>query len=215
VGMNVKYHSNHEMQDQYIVKNASKNTNRNKVDLVMVEDQVTVDDQVAEDQVMMDDQVAEDQVMVEIQETMDQKKCLMQPVGIVERNVKYHSSQEAISLFTVENVFRIINQNSVVDLVMVEDQVTVEDQVAEDQVTVEDQVAEDQVMVEVQEEAEIEKCLLQPVVTVERNVKYHLGQEKADLFIVTHVSMITKISKDCLEFHLVSSVLSHNIQPDE
>jgi len=204
VGVNVKYHSNHEMQDQYIVKNASKNTNRNKVDLVMVEDQVMVDDQVAEDQVMVDDQVAEDQVMVEIQETMDQKKCLMQPVGIVERNVKYHSSQEAISLFTVENVFRIINQNSVVDLVMVEDQVTVEDQ-----------VAEDQVMVEVQEEAEIEKCLLQPVVTVERNVKYHLGQEKADLFIVTNVSMITKISKDCLEFHLVSSVLSHNIQPDE
>jgi len=98
---------------------------------------------------------------------------------------------------------------------MEEDQVTVEDQVVEDQVTVEDQVVEDQVTVEDQEEAEIEKCLLQPVVIVERNVKYHLGQERIDQFIVTNVSTITEISKDCLEFHLVSSVLSHNIQLGE
>jgi len=187
VERNVKYHSSHETQDQYIVESVSKNTNRNKVDL----DLVVVPDliEMIEDPVMV-----EDQIMVEIQETMDQKKCLMQPVLTVEMTVKYHLDQEAINLCIVENVSRIINQNNVVDQIMVEDQVMVDDQVAEDQVMVDDQVAEDQVMVEVQEEAEIEKCLLQPVVTVERNVKYHSSQEAINLFTVTNVSQITEIS---------------------
>jgi len=79
---------------------------------------------------------------------------------------------------------------------MAEDQVMVDVQVAEDQVMVDVQVAEDQVMEEVEE---TEKCLLRPVVTVEMNVKYHLGQEKIDPYIVTNVSQITKISTDFLE----------------
>jgi len=144
--------------------------------------------------------VAEDQVMEEIQETMDQKKCLMQSVLTVEMTVKYHLDQEVISLFTVENVSRIINQNKVADLDMEEDQVMVEVQVAEDQVMVDVQVAEDQVMEEVEE---TERCLLQPVVTVEMNVKYHLDHERIDLFTVTSVSKIIKISKDCFDFDLV------------
>jgi len=192
VAMNVKYHSNHEMQDLYIVENVSKSTNLNKVaglDLAEVPGLI----EMIEVPVMVDDQVAEDQVMEEIQETMDQKKCLMQPVLTVEMTVKYHLDQEAINLFTVENVSRIINQNNVVGQVMAEDQVMVDVQVAEDQVMVDVQVAEDQVMEEVEE---TEKCLLQPVVTVEMNVKYHLDQERTDLFIVTNVSMITEISNE-------------------
>jgi len=184
VERNVKYHSSHEMQDQYIVRNVSKSTNLNKVadlDLAAVPDLI----EMIEVPVMVDDQVAEDQVMEEIQETMDQKKCLMQSVLTVEMTVKYHLDQEVISLFTVENVSRIINQNKVVSLDM-----------EEDQVMVDVQVAEDQVMEEIEE---IEKCLLQPVVIVEKNVKYHLGQERIDLYIVTNVSLITKISTNSLE----------------
>jgi len=49
------------------------------------------------------------------------------------------------------------------------------------------QVAEDQVMEEVEE---TEKCLLQPVVTVEMTVKYHLGQERTGLFIVPNISYL-------------------------
>ena len=188
--MNVKYHSSHEMQDQYIVENVSKSTNPNKVDLDLAE----VPDLIEMIEVPV---MVEDQGMEEIQETMDQKKCLMQHVLTVEMTVKYHLGQEVISLFTVENVSRIINQNNVASLDMEEDQVMVDVQVAEDQVMVNEQVAEDQVMVEVQEE--IEKCLLQPVVTVEMNVKYHLGQERIDLYIVTNVSKITEISTNSLE----------------
>jgi len=173
VGMNVKYHSNHGMQDQYIVRNVSKSTNLNKVDLDLAEVPDLIE--MIEVPVMVDDQV-----MVEIQETMDQKKCLMQSVLTVEMIVKYHLDQEVISLFTVENVSRIINQNKVVGLDMVDDQVMVDVQMAEDQV--------------MEEVEEIEKCLLQPVVIVEKNVKYHLGQERIDLYIVTNVSLITKIS---------------------
>jgi len=182
VGMNVKYHSSHEMQDQYIVENASKSTNLNKVadlDLAEVPDLI----EMIEVPVMVDVQSME-----EIQETMDQKKCLMQSVLTVEMNVKYHLDQEVINLFTVQNVSRIINQNNVADLDM-----------EEDQVMADVQVVEDRVMVEIQEEAEIERCLLQLVVTVEKNVKYHLDQERIDLCIVTNVSQITKISKYCLE----------------
>jgi len=77
---------------------------------------------------------------------------------------------------------------------------------------VDDQVAEDQVMEEIQETMDQKKCLMQPVLTVEMTVKYHLGQERIDLFTVENVSLITKISKNSLEFHLVSSVLFDNIQ---
>jgi hypothetical protein len=66
-------------------------------------------------------------------------------------------------------------------------------------------MAEDLVMVEmtevpglvvVQEITDQEKCLPQPVVTVEMNVKYHSSQKKIDLFIAKNVSkIINKISK--------------------
>jgi hypothetical protein len=86
---------------------------------------------------------------------------------------------------------------------MVEDQVAamVEDQVAamvEDQVAamVEDQVAamvEDQVAAMVEEMIDQEKCLMQNVLTVEMNVKYHSNQKMTDLFIAENVSKITEI----------------------
>ena len=121
-------------------------------------------------------------------------------------NVKYHSSQKTTDLFIVENVSKSINHKKVVVALdstegraMVEDQVMTEDQVmvvmTEDQVMVEmTEVHPDSV--EVQETRDQEKCLLQPVVTVEMNVKYHSSQKTTDLFIVENVSKITdKISK--------------------
>jgi sulfur transfer complex TusBCD TusB component (DsrH family) len=127
----------------------------------------------------------------------------MQNVLTVEMNVRYHSSQKMTDLFIVENVSKIINQNNVV-AAMVEDLVAamVEDLVAamvEDLVAamVEDLVA---AMVEeieipdlVEETTDQEKCLMQNVLTVEMNVRYHSSQKMTDLFIVENVSKITEI----------------------
>jgi len=115
---------------------------------------------------------------------IDQEKCLPQPVVTVEMNVKYHSSQKTTDLFIAMNVSKITNHNNVVaaldlgeDLGMIE--------MTEVPGLVEDQEATDQ-----------EKCLPQPVVTVEMNVKYHSSQKRIDLFIAMNVSKITnKISK--------------------
>jgi hypothetical protein len=105
-------------------------------------------------------------------------------------NVKFHSNQKTIDLFTVENVSKIINHNNVVvALDMVEDQVLVEDQVMVE-------MTEVLGLVEVQETTDQEKCLQQPAVTVEMNVKFHSNQKRTDLFTAKNVSKITdKISK--------------------
>ena len=72
-------------------------------------------------------------------------------------NAKYHSSQEMIDLFIVENVFKIINQKKVVVVPdLTEDQVVVE--MTEDQVMVE--TIEVPGLVEVQEMTDQEKRLL-------------------------------------------------------
>jgi hypothetical protein len=115
---------------------------------------------------------------------IEKEKCLPQPVVTVEMNVKYHSSQKTIDLYIVENVSKIINpHNVVVALVMAEDLVMVE-------------MTEVPGLVAVQEITDQAKCLPQPVVTVEMNVKYHSSQKKIDLFIAKNVSkIINKISK--------------------
>jgi len=115
---------------------------------------------------------------------IEKEKCLPQPVVTVEMNVKYHSSQKTIDLYIVENVSKIINpHNVVVALDMAEDLVMVE-------------MTEVPGLVEVQEITDQEKCLPQPVVTVEMNVKYHSSQKTIDLFIAKNVSkIINKISK--------------------
>jgi len=115
---------------------------------------------------------------------IEKEKCLPQPVVTVEMNVKYHSSQKMTDLYIVENVSKIINpHNVVVTLDMAEDLVMVE-------------MTEVPGLVEVQEITDQEKCLPQPVVTVEMNVKYHSSQKKIDLFIAKNVSkIINKISK--------------------
>ncbi len=81
-----------------------------------------------------------------------------------------------------------------VEDLVTEDRVMVEDLVIEDRVMAE--MTEDPVMAEGQETIDQEKCLPQPVVTVEMNVKYHSSQKTTDLFIAENVFKITdKVSK--------------------
>ena len=63
------------------------------------------------------------------------------------------------------------------------------DPTVEDQVMVEDQT-EVPDLVGVHETTDQEKCLPQPVVTVEMNVKYHSNQKTTDLYIAENVSKI-------------------------
>jgi len=115
---------------------------------------------------------------------IEKERCLLQPVVTVEMNVKYHSSQKMTDLFIAENVSKIINPKNVAEAL----------DLAEDRVMVE--MTEVQGLVEVQETTDQERCLLQPVVTVEMNVKYHSSQKMTDLFIAENVTKITdKISK--------------------
>jgi len=115
---------------------------------------------------------------------IDQEKCLPQPVVTVEMNVKYHSNQKRTDQFIAMNVSKITNHNNVVVAL----------DLAEDRVMAE--MTEVPGLVEVQEATDQEKCLPQPVVTVEMNVKYHSNQKRTDQFIAMNVSKITnKISK--------------------
>jgi len=57
-------------------------------------------------------------------------------------------------------------------------------------------MVEDPVAAMVEETTDLEKCLMQNVVTVEMIARYHSNQERIDLFIAMNVSEITdKISK--------------------
>lgn len=121
----------------------------------------------------------------------------MQPVATVATNVKYHSSQETTDQFIAENVFKSINHKKVVvALDLAEDRVMAEDQATEDRVTVEVTAEVHPDSAEVHETKDQEKCLRQPAVIVETNVRFHSSQETIDLFIAENVFKITdKISK--------------------
>jgi len=91
----------------------------------------------------------------------------------VEKNVRYHSSQKTPDRFIATNVSKFTNhKNVVMALDLVGDRVMVE-------------------MTEVQEATEQEKCLPRPVVTVEKNVRYHSSQKAIGRFIATNVSKFT------------------------
>jgi predicted RNA-binding protein with PIN domain len=114
-------------------------------------------------------------------------------VVIVEMNVKYHSSQKTTDLFIAKNVSKTTNhKNVVVALDLAEDRV-----MAEDQVMVE--MTEVPGLVEIPEATDQEKCLPQPVVIVEMNVKYHSSQKTTDLFIAKNVSKTTNKIRNCFE----------------
>ena len=102
-------------------------------------------------------------------------------------NVKFHSNQKTIDLYIAENVSKITNQHQEVVVLDLVDPVTAE-VLTVDQVMVEDRT-EVPDLVEV-ETTDQEKCLPQPVVTVEMNVKFHSNQKTTDLYIAENVSKI-------------------------
>jgi len=113
---------------------------------------------------------------------IEKERCLLQHVVTVVMNAKYHSDQKTTDLFIATNVSQIISHKIVEDLDLVEDQVTVE--------------MIEVLGLEVQEMTDPERCLLQHVVTVVMNAKYHSDQKTIDLFIATNVSqIISKIKK--------------------
>jgi hypothetical protein len=109
-------------------------------------------------------------------------------VEIVAMNVKYHLSQEMISQFIVMIVFRIINQNEVIEV----DHALVETTEVDHALVETTEV--DHALVETTDHG---KCTKQLVEIVAMNVKYHSNQKITDQFIVQTVSKtIKKISKD-------------------
>ena len=93
---------------------------------------------------------------------IEKEKCLLQHVVTVEMNAKYHSNLKKTDLSTVENASKITDHKKLhLD------------------------------STEVQEVTDQEKCLLQHVVTVEMNAKYHSNLKKTDLSTVENASKIT------------------------
>ena len=106
-------------------------------------------------------------------------------MATVATSVKYHSSQEEISLFIVTNAFRSTNHKAeAADLAEVIEVVT------------------EAGSTEVQETTDHEKCTRQHVATVATNVKYHSSQKRTDLFIARTVSKTIKEVKTRLYFHV-------------
>jgi hypothetical protein len=97
-------------------------------------------------------------------------------VVTVEKNAKYHSNQEVTNPYIVTNVFQTTSHKTVEALDLVEDLVMVE------------------VLGLVEAQEEKEKCILQLVVTVATNVKYHSNQKRTDPYIVTNVFRITNLN---------------------
>ena len=108
----------------------------------------------------------------------------MQLVETVASNVKFHSSQDRTNQSTAMNVFQTINQH-------LEEVQVAEDLAAEEALAVEVAQAEEEALTE-----DHEKCTRLLVETVERNVKFHLSQNKTSQSIATNVfKVIEEIKK--------------------
>ena len=96
--MNVRFHSNLKMTDQFIAENASRITNHNNE----VEALDSAEVQVMEETIGVQD--------LEVQEEIDLEKCLLQPVETVVMNVRFHSNLKMTDQFIAENASRITNK---------------------------------------------------------------------------------------------------------
>jgi hypothetical protein len=100
VETNVKYHSNRERINQFIVENVFKSTNHKNV--VVLDTVEVVLDTV---EVVLD--TVEVLGLVEVQGIIDVEKCSKQLAVTVETNVKYHSSQKRTDQFIAKTVFKL------------------------------------------------------------------------------------------------------------
>ena len=88
VANNAKFHSSQDRTNQFTVVNAFKSINHKTEE----------------------EDLAEEALAEEVDLTEDHEKCTRQLVGIVVRNVKFHSSQKETSQSTAVNVFKVIKE---------------------------------------------------------------------------------------------------------
>ena len=100
VANNAKFHSSQDKTNQSTVVTVSRNINHKTEEVQDLGEEA----QVAEDL------VAEEALADEVDLTEDHEKCTRQLVGIVVRNVKFHSSQKETSQSTAVNVFKVIKE---------------------------------------------------------------------------------------------------------
>ena len=102
VANNAKSHLSQDRTNQFTVVTVSRNINHR-----IEEEDLAEEDQVVE---VAEDLVAEEALAEEVDLTEDHEKCTRRLVGIVVRNVKFHSSQKETSQSIVANVFKVIKE---------------------------------------------------------------------------------------------------------
>ena len=96
---NAKFHSSQDRTNQYTVVTVSRNINHK-----------TEEEDLAEEAQVAEDLAAEEALAEEVDLTEDHEKCTRQLVGIVVRNVKFHSSQKETNQSTAVSVFKVIKE---------------------------------------------------------------------------------------------------------
>ena len=99
---NAKFHSSQEETNQSIVANVFRSINHKTEAEDLAEEAQVVE--------VAEDLAAEEALAEEVDLTEDHEKCTRQLVGIVVRNVKFHSSQKETSQSIVANVFKVIKE---------------------------------------------------------------------------------------------------------
>ena len=102
VANNAKFHSSQDRINQYTVVTVSRNINHKTEEVDLAEEA-----QVAE---VAEDSAAEEALAEEVDSTEDHEKCTRRLVGIVVRNVKFHSSQKETNQSTAVSVFKVIKE---------------------------------------------------------------------------------------------------------
>ena len=102
VANNAKSHLSHDRISQFTVVTVSRNINHKTEEVDLAEEA-----QVAE---VAEDLAAEVALAEEVDLTEDHEKCTRQLVGIVVRNVKFHSSQKETSQSIAANAFKVIKE---------------------------------------------------------------------------------------------------------
>ena len=101
---NAKFHSSQGKINQSTVVTVSRNINHK----TEVAEDLAAEEALAEE--VAEDLAAEEALAEEVDLTEDHEKCTRQLVGIVVRNVKFHSSQKETNQSIVANVFKVIKE---------------------------------------------------------------------------------------------------------
>jgi len=102
---NAKFHSSQDKTSQSTVTNVFQSINQHLEEVQVAEDLAEEVEALAED--LVEEAALEEEAAL----TEDHEKCTKQPVEIVAKIVRFHSSQDKTNQSTVTNVFQSINQH--------------------------------------------------------------------------------------------------------